>query len=88
MPLDQLQKQTSSLLQAMHKVVPGIKLPIAPELLFPDTREWPSSFHELTLKRVHLLFKGHLKNLCQAQLTAQFKNTARTGRAALNALPL
>ncbi|WP_139313642.1 hypothetical protein [Salinicola sp. MH3R3-1] len=74
-PLDRLKQQTGSLLQAMHKVIPGNKLPIAPVLVFPDTREWHGTFPELTLKRTSI-FKGDLTGLCQAQLTALFKNTA------------
>ncbi|NOG30565.1 NERD domain-containing protein [Halomonas sp. TBZ9] len=87
-PLEQLKKQTGSLLQALNQVLPGIKLPIAPVLVFPDTREWQGTFPELTLNRDHLLLKGDLEGLSQAQLTARFKNTAWAGRAAVNALPL
>ncbi|TDO06080.1 MULTISPECIES: hypothetical protein [Halomonas] len=57
-PLDQLKKQTGSLLQAMDKVIPGITLPIAPVLVFPDNREWQGELPALALNREHLLLKG------------------------------
>ncbi|WP_404296933.1 AAA family ATPase [Halomonas sp.] len=87
-PLDQLKKQTGSLLQAMGKVIPGIKLPIAPVLVFPDTREWQGELPALALNREHLLLKGDLENLTQSDLIQRFANTALAGPRASNALPL
>lgn len=87
-PLEQLKKQTGSLVQAINRVLPGTKLPIAPVLVLPDTREWQGIFPELTLNREHLLLKGDLAQLTAEQLIARFENTAWAGKTALNALPL
>lgn len=87
-PLDQLKKQTGSLLQAMDKVIPGIKLPIAPLLVFPDTREWQGELPALALNREHLLLKGDLEALTEGDLIQRFANTALSGPRASNALPL
>ncbi|MGM0985120.1 MAG: AAA family ATPase [Pseudomonadota bacterium] len=87
-PLDQLKKQTGSLLQAMDKVIPGIKLPIAPVLVFPDTREWQGELPALALNREHLLLKGDLEDLTEGDLIQRFANTALAGPRAANALPL
>ncbi|MEL7895844.1 nuclease-related domain-containing DEAD/DEAH box helicase [Vreelandella neptunia] len=87
-PLEQLKKQTGSLVQALNRVLPGIKLPIAPVLVFPDTREWQGTFPELTLNRDHVLLKGDMPSLTAEQLITRFQNTAWAGRAAVNSLPL
>lgn len=59
-PLEQLKKQTGSLVQVLNQVLPGTKLPIAPVLVFPDTREWQGTFPELTLNRDHVMLKCEL----------------------------
>jgi len=87
-PLEQLKKQTGSLVQALSRVLPGIKLPIAPVLVLPDTREWQGTFPELTLNRDHVLLKGDIQSLNAEQLIARFQNTAWAGRGAVNSLPL
>lgn len=87
-PLDQLKKQSNSLLQAMQKVVPGIRLPIAPVLVFPDTRSWEGQLPELTLNRDHLLLKGELEQLDTDAITRRFGNAAWAGPRADNSLPL
>lgn len=87
-PLDQLKKQTASLLQAMNKVVQGITMPVAPVLVFPDTREWHGDLPALTLNREHLLLKGDLERLTQEDILARFSNAAWAGPRASNSLPL
>ncbi|WP_185859317.1 nuclease-related domain-containing protein [Vreelandella populi] len=83
-PLEQLKKQTSSLVQALNRVLSGIKLPIAPVLIFPDTREWQGTFPKLTLNRDHVLLKGDMQSLNAEQLIARFQNTAWAGRGVLS----
>ncbi|QNU61543.1 NERD domain-containing protein/DEAD/DEAH box helicase [Vreelandella titanicae] len=87
-PLEQLKKQTGSLVQALNQVLPGTKLPIAPVLVFPDTRECQGNFPELTLNRNHVMLKGDLQAMRVEQLVGRFQNTAWAGRAAVNSLPL
>jgi hypothetical protein len=87
-PLDQLKKQSNSLLQAMQKVVPGIRLPIAPVLVFPDTRSWEGQLPELTLNRDHLLLKEELEQMDADAITRRFGNAAWAGPRADNSLPL
>ncbi|WP_346798058.1 AAA family ATPase [Halomonas sp. Bachu 37] len=87
-PLDQLKKQTNSLLQVMQKVTPGIRLPMAPVMVFPDTRAWEGQLPELTLNRDHLLLKGELERLDAEAITRRFGNAAWAGPRADNSLPL
>nr|WP_299242928.1 NERD domain-containing protein/DEAD/DEAH box helicase [uncultured Halomonas sp.] len=87
-PLEQLKKQTGSLLQAMGKVVGDLRLPVAPVLVFPDVGEWRGEMPVLALNRDHLLLKSDLEALTADDLARRFTNAPLAGPHAANDLPL
>lgn len=87
-PLDQIKKQTNSLLQTMQKGVTGTRLPIAPVLVFTDPSSWEGQLPELALNSDHLLLKGELEELNAEVIKLRFGNVAWAGPRSDNSLPL
>lgn len=88
-PLEQLKKQTASIVDALGKVFARqVRLPIAPVLVFPDTATWQGQLPVLTFQPEHLLLKDEVNRLNADGIRKRFANTAFAGPNASNDLPL